>query len=237
MFEDALMESAGRIHTRAGWFSGMAALINGSVACVLVLWPLLYPASLPRRTLSMLLTVPAPPAPPTPTAPHPASLVRVAAAANPFAAPQRIPHAIAMKSEAAPALDPSFNPLAVSGAVGANGIPAGLGASPAPAVRVVSTPPSKLVLSSGVVAGNKLSGADPVYPAIARAVRVQGVVVLAAIIAKDGTIENLHVVSGPGLLTAAALDAVRGWRYRPYLLNGRPVEVETTVRVVFTLGG
>lgn len=86
------------------------------------------------------------------------------------------------------------------------------------------------------MAGNKIAGAAPQYPAIARAAHIDGVVTLAATIAKGGTIQNLRVVSGPPLLTAAAIDAVRTWRYRPYLLNGEPVEVETTVRVVFRLG-
>jgi len=76
----------------------------------------------------------------------------------------------------------------------------------------------------------------PVYPAIAKAARVSGVVVLQATISKTGTIENLKVISGPPMLQGAATDAVRSWRYRPYLLNGDPVEVETTVNVVFTLG-
>ena len=83
--------------------------------------------------------------------------------------------------------------------------------------------------------GCKLSGEIPHYPAIAWAAHVDGMVVLAATISKTGTIENLRVVSGPGLLTSAAVEAVRTWRYQPYLLNGEPVEVETTVNVVFRL--
>ena len=76
----------------------------------------------------------------------------------------------------------------------------------------------------------------PVYPPIARAARVSGTVRLAATISKTGSIENLHVTSGPPMLQQAALDAVSTWRYRPYLLDGQPVEVETTVNVIFTLG-
>jgi len=76
----------------------------------------------------------------------------------------------------------------------------------------------------------------PIYPAIGKAVGAQGTVILQATISKAGTVENLRVASGPPLLQQAALDAVRTWRYRPYLLNGEPVEVETTVNVVFTLG-
>jgi protein TonB len=75
----------------------------------------------------------------------------------------------------------------------------------------------------------------PVYPPIARAARVEGTVRLAATISKTGNIENLRVTSGPAMLQQAALDAVRSWRYRPYILDGQPVEVETTVDVIFTL--
>jgi protein TonB len=75
----------------------------------------------------------------------------------------------------------------------------------------------------------------PVYPPIAKATGMQGTVVLQATIARNGTIANLHVVSGSTMLQQAALDAVRNWLYRPYLLNGEPVEVETTVNVVFKL--
>jgi protein TonB len=76
----------------------------------------------------------------------------------------------------------------------------------------------------------------PVYPPIAKVAGVGGTVVLAAVISKQGTIENLRVVSGPPMLQQAARDAVSAWRYRPFLLNGEPVAVETTVNVVFSLG-
>jgi len=88
-----------------------------------------------------------------------------------------------------------------------------------------------------VMQGNLLSKTQPIYPAIAKAARISGTVVLQATISKNGTIENLHVVSGPAMLQQAAMDAVRTWKYKPYLLNGDPVEVETQVNVVFNLGG
>jgi protein TonB len=79
---------------------------------------------------------------------------------------------------------------------------------------------------------------NPTYPPLARAARVQGSVVLAAIIGKDGTIQNLHVISSSSpLLVQSALDAVKQWRYRPYILNGEPVEVDTQVTVNFSLSG
>jgi len=77
----------------------------------------------------------------------------------------------------------------------------------------------------------------PVYPEGARLARIQGTVILQAVISKDGTIKNLHVVSGHPLLTQAALDAVQEWRYRPYMLLAEPIEVETTIQVNFALSG
>jgi protein TonB len=77
----------------------------------------------------------------------------------------------------------------------------------------------------------------PTYPALARSARIQGQVVLQAIISKQGAIENLQVMSGHPMLVPAAIEAVRQWRYRPYILNNEPVEVETQITVNFSLGG
>ena len=76
---------------------------------------------------------------------------------------------------------------------------------------------------------------EPAYPPLAREARIQGVVVLTAIINKDGNIQNLQLVSGHPMLAPAAIDAVKHWRYKPFLLNGQPVEVETTVTVNFRM--
>ena len=103
--------------------------------------------------------------------------------------------------------------------------------------KVKAEAPKKVNISGGVAQGMLLSKTVPLYPAIAKAARVSGTVVLQATISKTGTIENLRVISGPAMLQQNALEAVKSWRYRPYLLNGDPVEVETTVNVVFTLGG
>jgi protein TonB len=82
-----------------------------------------------------------------------------------------------------------------------------------------------------------LTPIQPVYPAIAKAIRLQGSVVIEAIISKTGVLESVNVVSGPDMLRKAARDAVAAARYRPYLLNGEPTEVKTTYTVVFSLGG
>ena len=92
------------------------------------------------------------------------------------------------------------------------------------------------VISSGVATGMLIQKTAPVYPMAAKMTHLSGTVVLQAIIAKDGKIRDLHAVSGPDILRQAALDAVKNWRYRPYMLNNEPVEVETSINVVFNLG-
>jgi TonB family protein len=98
--------------------------------------------------------------------------------------------------------------------------------------------PTKIHVKSDIIAGLKISGATPAYPKEARAKRIQGTVIIDATIGKDGEIEKLDVVKSPDkLLSESALTAVRTWHYRPYLLNGEPVEVETTINVIYSLGG
>ena len=99
-----------------------------------------------------------------------------------------------------------------------------------------SKPPKQLSVSTDVMAGNLLNKVLPVYPAEAKKAKIQGTVVLDAVIGKDGKVENLRVLSGPNQLQRSALDAVRQWTYKPYLLNGDPIEVKTTVNVVYSLG-
>ena len=98
-------------------------------------------------------------------------------------------------------------------------------------------PPEKVEVPPDIATGMLISKVQPEYPPIAIAARVQGTVVLQATITKTGEVESLSIVSGPAMLTQAAVDAVRRWRYRPYLLNNEPVEVRTTINVIFTLGG
>ena len=90
-------------------------------------------------------------------------------------------------------------------------------------------------IGGNVMQASLISQTKPVYPPLAKAARVQGTVKFEATIGKDGTIQNLHMISGPPLLVQAALQAVQTWRYKPTLLNGEPVEVLTTIDVNFTL--
>ena len=155
---------------------------------------------------------------------------------NQLTAPTKIPHNIQMVTEKeAPA-----STFGVAGMEGMGGSGSGVmgsmfGSGNVP--KVQAAPPKKVNISAGVAIGMLIQKTTPIYPPIAKAARVSGTVVLQAVISKEGTIKDLHVVSGPAMLQQAALDAVRQWRYRPYLLNNEPVEVDTTVNVIFTLGG
>ena len=90
-------------------------------------------------------------------------------------------------------------------------------------------------VAPGVMQAQKISGPNPVYPPDAKKARIQGTVVLEAIIGADGTVEHLTVTSGPSALQQSSLDAVRQWTYKPFLLNSEPVEVKTTINVIYTL--
>jgi protein TonB len=155
-------------------------------------------------------------------------------------APTKIPKDIKMlKEEAAP--PPQMAGVAgMSGMGSGSGVPGGvmggIGTAPAPVVKV-EKPKGPMRVSSGVVQGNAISQPKPIYPPIAKAAHVSGAVVLHAIIDKNGSIKDLQVISGPEMLRASALDAVRNWKYRPYVLNGEPTEVETTITVNFNFGG
>jgi protein TonB len=108
-------------------------------------------------------------------------------------------------------------------------------------VKGVALPPPPSVAHqprlSRVMEGNLIYRVQPVYPLLARQARIQGSVLLRAVISRDGTIEHLQVISGHPMLVQSAIDAVRQWRYRPYFLNDQPVEVDTQVTVNFILSG
>jgi protein TonB len=112
---------------------------------------------------------------------------------------------------------------------------AGTSVPDAAPVQTVAPAPRVVRIPGGVAAGNILTKVQPVYPPEAKAQGISGTVLLHALIGKDGTIQELTPVAGNDLLQKAALDAVRQWTYKPYLLNGDPVEVETTIHVVYSL--
>jgi periplasmic protein TonB len=156
-----------------------------------------------------------------------------------FTQPPSIPDRIAEVNDVSQSVDSASSvpdlPTGFRSAVGpGNGVPGGLGDMVVVPPRPAATKP---LLVSHWAEGNLVYRVQPNYPAIARQARVQGSVELRAVISKTGTIENLIVVSGHPMLSAAALAAVRQWRYRPYLLNNEAVEVETEITVNFLLSG
>ncbi|MGA2167051.1 MAG: energy transducer TonB [Terracidiphilus sp.] len=235
MFEDSTFESTGRIRTRSrGWMIA-AFIFNGSILLALILIPLIYPEALPRQVIAFLMEVPPPPTTPEPPKPQPVhtSSFHPEMEAGRIFAPSVIPlHILQVgKPETLPNVD-------IAGWGSDAGGPGGPGqVFPGQTVLPVVRPEPKapLRLPSTVVAALLLQKTIPVYPSIPKAAGIQGTVILAATISKAGTIENPRVVSGPAMLQQAALDAVKTWLYRPYLLNGQPVEVETTINVIFTL--
>jgi protein TonB len=127
---------------------------------------------------------------------------------------------------------------AVGGVLGGiiGGIPSAAPPPPPPPPAVKKeAPPQRIKVGGAVIAASIIRKTPPTYPQLAKSARVQGVVHLAAIIAKDGSIQELHSLGGPALLIQAAMDAVKTWLYKPTMLNGEPVQVETTIDVNFTL--
>jgi len=245
MFEDSLIESGGRLRTKRGRTSFIAFALQIMIVIVMILVPLIFTEALPRTQLMTFLVAPPPPPPPPPPAAAPVKIVKVIQTDivnGELRTPTKIPQKVQMiKEDEAP--PPVMSTTGVIGGV-PGGVPGGsmggvigsvLSSTPV-AVPKIATP-QRVRVSSGVVSGLLVRKVNPVYPPLARQARIQGVVILQAQISKDGNIENLQLISGHPMLAPAAIDAVRQWKYRPYLLNGEPVEVETQVQVNFTLSG
>ena len=244
MFQDSLLESGGRMKTRRGWTTAVSLGIQLLLVGLLVLVPLLHTDALPSTAYRELLTAPAPPLPatPAPQAEHqPQPRPNDSELRNgQVIQPERIPQTITMLVEEAP--PPSVGEGGVVGSIAGSGLfgrsdgvlnsmIGAVGRAVMPTIR----PPERLVVSTGVSQGMLIHRVEPVYPRAAIAARIQGEVLLQAVIGRDGTIQGLRVVRGHPLLAPAALQAVLQWRYRPYLLNGQPIEVETQVLVNFRL--
>jgi len=243
MFEDSLMESGGRFRSKRGTTTFISFVLQILLIGVLVLLPLIFTEALPRQQLMTFLVAPPPPPPPPPP---PAAEVHIVKKLQSeldngqLRTPTAIPKKIQMIKE-----DEQPPSTGVAGVVGGvpGGVPGGsmggvlggmLSSTP---VAIPKAAPQRVRVSQGVSQGLLIHKVTPVYPALARQARIQGTVVLQALIGRDGAIQNLHVVSGHPMLTGAALDAVKQWRYKPYYLNGEPVEVDTTVNVIFSLSG
>ena len=235
MFDELVVSSATPSKTNRRWTIAASAMGESVLLGMLILVPLIYTEALPNAMLKTLIVAPPPPpAPPQPAATRGMSHVRVIPLSQ-ITTPPSIPARISTEPDGPPTV---YVEGGSSGA--ATGVFPALHrpAPPAEPPRAVEQNPPQRIRQGGVVpAALLVDRIVPGYPAIARTVHVSGTIVLHAIIAKDGTVQELTYVSGPPLLIKAAMDAVRQWRYRPTMLNGEPVEVETTIDVVFNLGG
>lgn len=223
----------------------IAYIFEAILVSVTVLIPLIYTEALPKTQLMTFLVAPPPPPPPPPPPAAPVKVTRKVTAEDIMRAPTVIPKTIAqIKDEPEPPPQ-----AAAAGVVG--GVPGGMpggtaggviggiiggvlsGAPPPPPPKAAT--PKRIRVGGQVEAAKLIFQPKPEYPPLAKMARIQGSVRLEAIISKDGTIQDLKVLSGHPLLVKSALEAVSRWRYQPTLLNGDPVEVVTEIDVNFTL--
>lgn len=244
MFEDLVESSPVPKKTNKPWTIVLSTLLQVTLLGILILIPLIYTEALPKTMLTTLLVAPPPPPPPPPPPAAPVKVVKPVARlmqAGKLMSPRAIPKEVNIIKEQE--MPPDMGAVGVVGGV-PGGVPGGqaggvLGGILGGVGSNLPPPPKegpKRIRVGGQVQTAKLvNKVTPLYPPLAKQARIQGTVRLQAVIAKDGSIVELQVLSGHPLLQQAALDAVRQWRYHPTLLNGEPVEVVTTVDVIFTL--
>jgi protein TonB len=218
----------------------IAYMIEVVVIGVMVIIPLIYSQALPKASLA-IVSIPPPPAAPRPAAAPPKDAVQKVSMEDLEKAPVVIPKAIAKFKQ---------QPIPPSYPAGVGIVPGSLAggqsdgvidnifamtAAPPPPAPAKPRKPGRIKVGGVVEEANLIYGPKPDYPQLARMARIQGAVRLEALIATDGTIKGLKVISGHPLLVKAALEAVEQWRYQPTLLNGQPVEVETEIDVNFAL--
>src|SRR3954469_4180864 len=246
MFSDSILDF-GQAQKRKAMATTTSFIFNCLAIGVMLIMPLIFTEDLPKAQLLTMLVAPPPPPPPPPPAAAPVErVVRQIQTdilnTGQLRTPTRIPQQVQMiKEERAPP------PLAGTGGV-VGGVPGGIPggqlggviggiiSSTPVAVPKVATP-QRVRVSQGVTQGLLTRRVNPTYPPLARQARIQGQVVLQAEISKDGSIANLRLVSGHPMLAPAAIEAVKQWKYKPYFLNGEPVEVETQITVIFSLSG
>ncbi len=243
MFDEMVISSPNPKKTNKWWTVLVSTAFQVAFLAILILIPLIYTEALPKTMMATMLTAPPPPPPPPPP-PVATQIVKVKPQvhlmdAGKLMAPKVIPKEVKIIKEEA---EPDMGAVGMAGGVPGGvaggsmggvlgGVIGGMGTAPPPP-KPKSGP---LRVGGNVQAAKIINRVQPVYPPLARQTRISGTVRLHAIISKDGTIQQLEVVSGHPLLQQAALDAVRQWRYQPTLLNGDPVEVDTTIDVIFSL--
>lgn len=243
MFEQTFVQT--QAQTRRPWTVAVSLSLQCLVIGILLLLPLLHVETLrmpdPPQPQLIRTWITQPPVPPQKATSRVAT-VSAPAAPRPFIYRPPSDHPTSIANLEAPSIDPdttawSGPPAGAFGpsiGVGTAMLPPRAEVKPLPAtVKPAATGP--LRVGTGVQGAKLVYSPSPAYPPIAKAARSQGVVKLEAIIATDGSIKNLRVVSGPPLLVNAALEAVQQWRYHPTLLNGVAVEVLTEIDINFTL--
>jgi len=242
MFEDSLVESrVGQVSSSQRWSTLASVGLQIAVAGVVIALPLLHPEAVPFRLEEPKVWMPPMPRPPVPVVQvrskspsSSSSSVEAPIATRPLIE-TLVPDRQTATSDPPP-LTPFGNGMAMSDGP-LNGVGIAVGDGHLPVVSVARAAPVGRLRISTLSEGMLIAPIRPVYPMIAKAAHVEGSVVVEAVISRTGTIESLHVVSGPQMLQNAALDAIREARYRPYQLNGEPTEVQTRITVNFRMGG
>jgi protein TonB len=239
MFEDSLVESrVGQISSSKRWTTVVSIGLQVSIAGAIIALQVSHPESLPFHVDAPKVLMPLIPKPRIPVV----QAQTQSSASTPSLPTENMTRPLIATllpgRETATNEPPSLLPFG-NGMGAPDGVLNGIGTidGHGPAVSVaVAKPAGPVRVSSGVSQGMLIAPIRPVYPMIAKAAGVQGSVVVEAVISRTGTIESLHVVSGPMMLQSAAIDAIRMARYQPYRLNGEPTEVQTTITVNFLMG-
>lgn len=241
MFTDSILETSWAQRSRRSYSTLASFTLQVMITATLIVIPLIRPVALPfLKPIGTPTVLAVPPGHP-PEFSHASSRHYDSNMMDGrIIVPPSIPVGIRIFSETVPPPQIGTGPY-IPGATGPSSgrtVPFALWSSSNP--PPLPPPPhvqTHLVRISHMSEGDLIRRVQPTYPPLARNARIQGAVVLSAIISKEGTIENLHVLSGHPMLVGSALEAVRQWRYRPYVLNGEPVEVETQITVNFSLTG
>jgi periplasmic protein TonB len=240
MFESTL-DSSWNERTRHGLTTLTSFGLQALAVVVLLIAPLLRPTGMPSfRELSTPISLgQAPISAPAVQSHARGNMTVTSLADNVLRLPPRIPHGVAASSDDAP---PEVGDLGTSvlggpGSSDQRGVANLFSSGTRPIIPVTPLAVAHPVRLSKMSEGDLIRKVLPIYPPLARSARIQGTVVLMAMISKTGAIENLRLLSGHPMLAPAAIEAVRQWRYRPYVLNNEPVEVETQITVNFSLAG
>lgn len=242
MFETVLLEATARARSQRRWTALLSVAVQVVLAGVLLILPMIAPEAIPELRSRIMVTVPRAQAAKPQSSPAPAGGRTVKPTHSGQIAlrqPAEVPPTISMEPDDVPAAPSSSLPAGSCTPRCRAGVPdgviGGMDTNFVPQVRQQPDPTPTRVVVSHLDPGFLLHRVQPVYPRIARLAGVQGPVVLRALISRRGEIQELRVISGHPFLSPAAREAVQQWRYRPYMLNGAAVEVETQVLVNFVL--